>query len=354
VGVRVRKAADDFLDQRMFEVGTPWARENARDAAVQKFARLINAEPIDIAVVPSTTNGENLVGVAVGLNANAGVVTDVYHYASSLVIYGELHKRGMPLAVATAKDNRISLADIDALITKKTRLVAVSLVASDTGHFYDLKALCDIAHRKGALVYADIIQAAGAVPIDVKASGVDFCCCGTYKWLMGDFGTAFLYVRPDRLPQLKRDHVGWRQIKELVRHTYPFDPPGPAIGDWTLGTDTTSLFEVATADFGGLAMVSASLDSIAEIGVETIARHRQPLLDRLQEELPKRGFGRLTPVGCQSPIVAFSYENPLARLGPPLKAANVRVQLGANRVRISPSIYNDMSDIDRLLAALPA
>jgi len=42
------------------------------------------------------------------------------------------------------------------------------------------------------------------MPLDVKASGVDFCCAGTYKWLMGEFGMAFLYVRSDRLPQLKR------------------------------------------------------------------------------------------------------------------------------------------------------
>jgi selenocysteine lyase/cysteine desulfurase len=60
-------------------------------------------------------------------------------------------------------------------------LVGVSLVSSDTGYTHDLKTVCEIAHRKGALVYADIIQAVGAIPVDVKATGVDFCCAGTYK-----------------------------------------------------------------------------------------------------------------------------------------------------------------------------
>ncbi|MGH8290945.1 MAG: aminotransferase class V-fold PLP-dependent enzyme [Steroidobacteraceae bacterium] len=93
------------------------------------------------------------------------------------------------------------IGDLDALIDSRTRLVAVTLVGSDTGFTHDLKSVCEAAHAKGSLVYADVIQAAGAIPIDVKDSGVDFCCAGTYKWMMGAFGTAFPYVRPDRLPR---------------------------------------------------------------------------------------------------------------------------------------------------------
>jgi hypothetical protein len=63
----------------------------------------------------------------------------------------------------------------------------------------------------------------------------------TYKWLMSEFGVAFLYVRPDRLPQLKRVQVGWRQVKAHTSHFLPFDPLGPVIGEWQLGTDTASL-----------------------------------------------------------------------------------------------------------------
>ena len=137
-----------------------------------------------------------------GLGPNAGVVTDAFHYDASMAMYGEFQKQGVPVAVVAPRNNRIDLHDLDALIQKNTRLVAVSLIASTTGYQHDLKALCDVAHSKGALVYADIIQAAGAIPIDVKQSGVDLACCGTYKWLMGEFGVAFLYVRPDRLEQL--------------------------------------------------------------------------------------------------------------------------------------------------------
>src|ERR1700728_1014421 len=202
MGINTYKVAEGFFRERMYQVGRAWPDDNPRDAAVQLFAQLINADPGDIAVVPSTMTGENLIVEALDLNARAGVVSDAYHF--SLAIYTWLNQtRGVPLSVAAPRNNRIELADIEALIGPNTRLVAITLVGSDTGFTHDLKALCKIAHAKGALVYADIIQAAGAMPIDVKDSGVDFCCAGTYKWMMGSFGTAFLYVRPDRLQQLK-------------------------------------------------------------------------------------------------------------------------------------------------------
>lgn len=343
----------EYLATRVHRPERRWPFENSRDTAVQLFSRLINADPSEVAIVPSTMEGENLVGAALGLGPGAGVVSDAFHYDSCLAMYGELHRlHGVPVSVVRPRDNRIDLRDLDSLIQKNTRLVAVSHVSSKTGHVHDLKALCDVAHRKGALVYADIIQAAGAVPIDVKDSGVDFCCCGTYKWLMGDFGTAFLYVRPDRLAELQRVQIGWRQMTNEVSHVYPFDSPGPAIGGWKLKTDISSHFEVSTPDWAALAVVTASLTYIHEIGVERIQQYRQPMLDTLQTELSKRGFIPLTPESSRGPIVSFALKDARQKLQPSLSKARVTISVYDNAIRISPSVYNDMNDIDRLLALL--
>ncbi len=349
----VRQAGNDFLLSRADrDVTRAWPRDNPRNEAVKRFARLINADPTDIAVVPSTMEGENHIVAALGLNKKAGVVTDAYHYDASLVLYGELGKRGVPVTCLAPKDNRIPLEDVERAITPRTKLVAVSHVGSDTGYQHDLKALSDIAHRKGAFVYADIIQSAGAIPLDVKDSGVDFCCAGAYKWLLGDFGTAFLYVRPDRLKDLKRTAVGWRQMTSGQSHAYPFDPPGPAIGSWTLADTTAGTFEVSTPAWSSLAMLIASIDYVTQLGVARIAAHRKPLIARLREELPKRGFTPMTPEETQGPIVTFAYRDAQRKLEPVLKAANIKVTLGANRMRVSPSVYNDMGDIEHLLSVL--
>lgn len=347
-----RKAYLDYLQRRMTNDSRVGPRNNPRDEAVRAFARLIHADPADIAVVPSTMEGENLIAASLALDHNGGVVTDALHYDASLVLYGEMAKRGMPLKVVAPRGGGISLDDLDAAIGKNTRLLAVSLVSNVTGHQYDLQALCDLAHSKGARVYADIIQAAGAVPLDVKASGVDFCCCGTYKWLMGDFGTAFLYVRPDRLSELKRVQVGWRQVREQVTHGLPYDPPGPPLGEWTLASGTAATFEVSTPAWGALACVAESLSYIHTLGVDAIARHRQPLLEHLRSELPKHGFQQLTPAGSASPILVFSFPGASARFTRALQAARIQISTYENRIRISPSVYNDLEDMERLIRVL--
>lgn len=341
------KAGETFLRARMTDPNRPWPDDNARDAAVDAFARLINAASEDIAVVPSTMEGENLIVQSLGLDKTTGVTTDAYHY--SLPLYGELEKRGVPVAIAAPRDNRIELDDLERLISPSTRLVAVSAVSSDTGFAHDLKPLCDMAHSKGALVYADIIQAAGAVPLDVKATGVDFCCAGTYKWLMGDFGIAFLYVRPDRLKELQRVQVGWRQYEDYTSHIYPFDPPGSTGVDYTLGSTTAARFEVSTPSWEALAVAEQSLAYLHRIGVDNIARHRTPLLERLHSALPAMGMQALSPPTGQTPLAVFSFEGAAKRLGPALTAAKIKVQLYRNRIRIAPSVYNDMADIEQLL-----
>jgi selenocysteine lyase/cysteine desulfurase len=354
VGKRTRDAIDAYTQSRMIDAARNWPAQNSRDEAVSLFAQLINAQPGDIAVVPSTLEGENLIAASLGLGPGAGVVTDPFHYDASLVMYGELNKRGMPLTVIAPKDNKIDYSELDAAITADTRLVAVSLVSSDTGYTHDLKRVCEIAHRKGALVYADIIQAVGAIPVDVKASGVDFCCAGTYKWLMGEFGMAFLYVRPDRLQRLKRVQLGWRGITKQTRHFLPFDPPGPLVGDWELGTDTARLFEVSTPNWSALAAIVGSLNYINDIGIDAIARHREAMLKRLQEKLPPHGFAPLTPPEFQGSYVVFSSEGMGLRFRDALKQAKIYVTLYKNKIRVSPSVYNDMGDIDRLVDILCA
>ena len=352
LGGFARRAAVEYADARFADpqAVSPW--RNARRAAAERFARLVNATPEDIAVVPSTLEGENLVNAALQVGPEAGVVTDALHYDGSLLLYGELARRGVPVAVARPVGGRIDLAQMRDLIGPKTRLVAVSLVSSSTGFQHDLAELCAIAHERGALVYADLMQAAGAMPIDVKAAGVDFAACGTYKWLMGDFGTAFLYVRPDRLDRLKRVQIGWRQALRHVSHVLPYEPPGPVLDDFSLRGGAAGLFEVSTPAWGALAVAVAALDHVLAVTPEALARRRRPLMDQLREGLTGGGFTPLTPPGGDGPILAFAAPDAEARFGQALAARSLRISLYPQRLRVSPSVYNTPADIEALLRTL--
>jgi selenocysteine lyase/cysteine desulfurase len=320
--------------------------------AKEQFAKLIHARPSEVSFVPSTTVGENLVAAALGLpHVGGNVVTDALHFEGSLYQYGELAKQGLEVRIARPKEWRIDPHDLDRLIDRKTKLVAVSLVSMINGFQHDLKALCDLAHSRGAKVYADAVQAVGAIPVDVRASGIDFLACSSYKWLMGDMGLGFLYVREDLLEGLPRAQYGFRQLARMEYHVFPHDPPGEAVADWTPSESAGGHFEVGTVSNTTAACLTYSLDYIQQVGVANIQAHRQPLVDRIQRELPRLGFQPMTPPESVSPIVTFAKED-TRDLAMRLKRAHIDIAVYPHRIRISPSVYNDQADVDKLLEAL--
>jgi selenocysteine lyase/cysteine desulfurase len=283
---------------------------------------------------------------------DGNVVTDSLHFEGALVHLQELQKQGLDLRLVQAKDFRIDLRDMEKVVDRKTKLIEVSLVAMYNGFQHDLKAVCDLAHAHGAYVYADIVQAAGAVPIDVRASGVDFCACSCFKWLMGDFGLGFLYAREDLLGKvIQRSQWGYHSTSEMEAHFPPFDPKADTPVTWTLRNDATGFFEVGSMPHGAADAVGASLQYIQKLGVENIQAHRQPLLRKLEKEMPRLGFTPATPPGSTSPLITFATKDG-AVVARKLQAARVNARVSQYWIRLSPSVYNDEHDVDRLLNAL--
>ena len=345
-------AVSRYIESRTFN-RERWSGDDLAVNVRAQFATLINASPAEISLVESTSRGENLVVNGLGIPANRGnVVTDALHFEGSLILYGELQKRGLDVRLVRPRQWRIDLADIEKVVDRNTRLVAVSLVSWYNGFEHDLKRVCDLAHAHGAYVYADIVQAAGNTPIDVRASGVDFCACSSFKWLMGDFGLGFLYVREGLLDTvMHRSEYGYQQA-DTVMHYLPSDAPASTPVTWTMHADARAHFQVGTYGQGALNALSESLDYLQRVGVGAIHAHRQPLLTRLHGELPRLGFTSITPEGTSSAIASFTAKDAEQRFAARLKQANVSVTLSGGRMRIAPSLFNDIQDVDRLLAAL--
>ncbi len=347
-------AADAYRGylERRSTVGHPDAPPRSVDP-IAAFASLINAKPNEIGYIPNTSTGENLVVEALGIAKNQGnVVTDALHFDGALVHLVELQKRGLDLRIVMPREGRIDLEDMERVVDKNTRLIEVSFVSMYNGFQHDLKAVADLAHAHGAYVYADLIQGVGAVPLDIHATGVDFAATASYKWLMGDFGLAFLYVREDLLGAVfPRLHASYESAPDLAIHTSPLDPRTPTPLTYTLGTDTDSYTHLGTLGYGVRAALAVSLPYIQSLGVDAIQRHRQPLLQRLQAEMPRLGFKAQTPLDSTSTIVTFAHKDE-AGITKKLQAAKVSVRVADYWMRIAPSVYNDMADVERLLAAL--
>lgn len=254
------------------------------------FAALINATPAEIGLIPNTSSGENLVFEALDLKIGRdNVVTDGLHFEGSLVHLMERKKQGLDVRVAMPRDGR--------------------------------------------------------------AIGVDFAATSTYKWLMGDFGLGFLYVKASLLDRLRRPHWSYESAAEVDFHWSPTDPESPKPIAYTPGRDTGTFTRLGTIASGVAFALAESLPYIQSLGVAKIQAHRVPLLRRLQQEMPRLGFTPQTPAESTSPIVTFAH-NDYDRLTSRLAAAKIDVRLARHWIRISPSVYNDMRDIDRLLDAL--
>jgi selenocysteine lyase/cysteine desulfurase len=232
---------------------------------------------------------------------------------------------------------------MDKAIDRQTRLVSLALVSNVNGYMHDCKAVSSLAHARGALVFADIIQAAGAVPVNVRDLGIDFASTGTYKWLMGERGIGFLYVREDlQGTVLPTTRYGHRQVSNFNRATLTWEPlPGSARYD-------TGGIPVLLA-----ACASAGIDYVQALGLEKIRAHAKQLTDRLQEELPRHGYRPLTPTSTQTPIVAFDLPD-AAATSKALQAGKVVGTIVSNesRLRLSVSVFNTHDDIDHAVRVL--
>ena len=335
---------------------TGYSMDAKERAMIAGFGALVGAAPDELVVIQSTTMGENLVLAALGYPQTGGrIVTDALHFFGSFYTYGELAKAGVDVVtLPMTAEGRIDMKAMEAAVTDKTRLVSISHVSTTNGFEHDLKAVCDLAHAHGAYVYADIVHGAGSTPLDLRAAGVDFAACSSYKWLMGDFGLAFLYVRREVQEKVQRPWWGYHQVGgRFVTHVFPFDPPGERTADYGYAPGASGKFAMGTTSWTGVVQLEHSLGWIHKLGVANIQAHRQPMADAIQTELRRRGYQPMTPLGSRTPLVAFALKDARAKLGDLMMKNDIRMTVSANRFRVSLSVFNDMNDVDKLLAVLP-
>jgi len=349
-----KQAVIDYLDYKAHGVVTQQGLTSPASIAVrQSFGELIGAKPSEIALVNSTTAAENMIVSGLGLHqpGKGNIITDALHFEGSLYLYQELAKRGVDVRIVKPRGWQIDKADLERAVDKNTKLVAISKISFINGFEHDLKAVCDLAHAHGAYVYADAVQAVGCMPVNVSESGVDFLASASYKWLQGDFGLGFLYVREDVLPKIERSQWSFRQTANYDYHAFPGDPAGPFPASYEQLQTAAGYFELGTYANSVLAALSYSLPWIQKIGVEKIQGHALELNARLRAEIPRLGFECITPEGARGTIIAFAVKDGAATAAK-LKAKKVDVSLSPGRMRVSPSIYNTMADVDALLNAL--
>jgi L-cysteine/cystine lyase len=294
-----------------------------REAARSALAALVAAEPAQIALTASTTDGCNIVLAGLDLNADDEIVTTTDEHFGLLGPLGASRAR----VIVAAPDP----AAIQAAVTPRTRLLALSQVLWTTGAVLPAR---ELRSSIGVPVLVDGAQSVGAIPVD--AAGLDFLTISGQKWLCGPDSTGALVVAdPERL------RVAAPSSLSQVRH----DPDGsfePRAGaarfepDWWPSSSLMGLM-TAIAERPGWCFDRAA---------EMADRCRTMLSTRVDVVVPD----------VLSTIVAFRPPGDAAELVAELHAVGVRVREipGRDLVRVSCGWWTSDEDIDRLAAALPA
>lgn len=314
------------------------------DRTRESVADLIGAKPHEVGFVSSTSEVENIVAAALDLKAGDNVVVGELHYNTTLLLYSRLRDRlGIEFRVAPSVDGRVDPEAIEARIDDRTRIVSVAWVAHQNGFRHDLKRLGAAAHAHDALLYVDAIQGLGTLALDVREADIDVLGAGAFKWLLGGFGTAMMFVREEWLERIPPDRFG---AMHLTTGTVPDDFA------FELVTGAAQ-YEYATLAYASVYQLRAGVEYLKRVGVPRIEGHAVGLARQVWDGVAAQGFRMITPPEPRSTLVAFEHGRDPASALADLEAARVRVTFRQeNRhIRVSTALFNNAADVDALLAA---
>ncbi len=330
--------------------GTIYFDEAAEEAVFEDLhrvsARLFNARADDIAVASSATELLCSLAWAVAPGPETNMVSTDVEFPSAVYPWARVaRKTGFEIRLARGTNGYVKLDDVRRLVDSRTAVVCLSHVEYASGQRFDLTDLAEVTHAHGALLVVDATQSAGAVPIDVTASGVDALVTAGYKWLCGPFGAAVMYLAPHLQGDLDPGLVGFRSHKDV----------------WDLKPDRLELsetarrFEFSTMGYGLAVGLTRSIDYLLQVGVDRVFEHNLRLANRLIEGLRKRNGEVLSPENEKerSSIVSVRFPGKeSSEIARNLNDARVMVSARGGAVRFSPHLYNTVDDIERALDEL--
>jgi selenocysteine lyase/cysteine desulfurase len=336
--------------------GAPWTlepsfangqHERARAAA----ARLINADPADIALIPSISYGVATAAKILTIERGARVIV-LENDHSSPVLEWQTRADAQGFAVETVRRpddgdwTSAVLAAIERPGAPPISLASISSVHWSDGGLIDIEKAGLALRQRGARFLIDATHGVGVLAMDVRRLDPDFVIFPTYKWLLGPYGRAFLYVarrHQDGIP-LEQTAFGRRDVR--AENAVYF-------------TDVRYLPDARRFDMGerdhfiSMEMASIGMEMMAEWGASAIVQRLLMLTERIAAGL--REFGVSVPErGLRAPhILSLGFESGMpAGLVEGLATEGIYVAPRLGRMRISPHVFNDEADADRFVAAL--
>jgi cysteine desulfurase/selenocysteine lyase len=315
-----------------------------------RLAALIGADTPEIALTNSATQGIGIVAAGLGLGAGDEVVIANRNFPANLFTWLHLRRLGVRVQVMRPAGDHVQVEEVRRALAPRTRVLALDWVSYIGGARNDLAALGDLVHRQGGIFVVDGTQGVGALEMNIRELPVDVLAVAAYKWLLGPYGTGFVYLRSEVQDRLELPVVNWM----TVEGSEDFD--ALPTEEFTLPR-AARIFDVPeTSNFLNLYALEASLEFVARVGVRTVTEHCRCLLDRLAEELRRSGYQLSDSAKPEhrSTILGFRADSlgATTKLYQKLRANHVAVSLRQGTIRVSPYLYNSEADIEQLLSVV--
>lgn len=315
-------------------------------------ARLLGCTADEIALLGPTAMGLNL--VADGLDWAPGDEVVYYRddYPANVYPWTKLAARGVkPVPVQPERTGQITWEAVEAVLTPRTRLVALASAHFLTGFRIDVPGIGRRLRERGILFCLDGIQTLGAFPTPVEH--VDFLSADSHKWLIGPLGAGIVYVRKELFPRLRPTHLGSWNVTS---------PNFVAQDDLNSFYEGARRYECGSLNVPGILAMRASMEMLLDLGIDAIAARILELRAHAVTALSAAGFEPLwdesLPHEHRCGITTFRIgdRDPrkiLLALDAAKISASVRHdRVGTPHLRVSPHIGNTEADLDRLAEVL--
>lgn len=321
------------------------------------LAALIGANPSEVGFVANTTQG--VIDVAFGIPWRKGdrvVLFDGEFPANVTPWQQAAEEFGLELCWLSLAPFHHSvdegLAELQRVLERGVRIVAVSAVQYKTGLRMPLAEMAALCHKYDAEIFVDAIQALGATPLKVSW-GIDYLSSGSHKHLMGPEGAGFLYVAERCASSFEPRLAGWLSHKDPVAFLTGDEPRLRYDSPFRRGAHA---MEIGTNNVIGLAALDASLELLSQLSVPAIHAHVEAYLDRLETGLVERGFRshRTGAPALRSTILSVAIPEGLrlSKLAGALRERGVICNTPDGLMRFAPHWPNAIDEVPGVLDAV--
>lgn len=342
------------------EIGGYEAADMMRDTLdgfYPSIAKLIGAEPGEIAYVENATRAWDLAFYSLDFKPGDRILTCVSEYSSNYISYLQVAKKtGADIVVVPDdKHGQIDLAALERAIDKRTKLVSISHIPTQGGLVQPAEAVGKIVNDAGVMYILDACQSVGMMPLDVKKIGCDFLSATGRKYMRGPRGTGFLYARTRSTSHIEPIFLDNHAARWTGDNEYT------VIGD-------AKRFENWERYFAGVIGLKSAADQASEFGMEAVWARLRELAEGLRARLkPMKGI-TLTDLGTtKGAIVTFAAngaDHTALKMALRVQGINVSVSTQFSSrldlkgrglkdvMRASVHLYNTEAELDRFVKAL--